>query len=748
MSDGTTFNSKAVVGTTGLLLLVAPFCYARANEQQRPSASVATPPVAEPKAAISAGEPILEVDPGSGAASLYFPLGPGIGPGGMRYTPALVGRMAPQVGEHPNSRGGGDGIALLAASGFELSPGVLDLLIPANMRDPVDLSRLARWTYPDGSGGCTTPWNWPENQDPWAIMATYGYGPSIEVGQMPGGYDRIPAPFLARGDAGERVLGCVEERRFPTVTVSPLTGNRMPGPLQIPSCVFIRRGDVGYEYRFAGTWKSKDQESLFGHYRLAAIRSLDGETITFKYGSNGIDFMATSADEKVIVSLEAVESARPVLSLFDATLTMEGSAPVESFCDLGLRLSVTHLAGESISQKAVINAVCPSNWLSSGQSLAARLDCALGEDGSPVDSIRSHLQVTGIGGPTDPQSILFDYGKAPALAHPGSAGTRTFAPTVLQGLTFNGTRFLLNWRGYPTPKADSPAAAWAFALDSITERMGDAVDGRVVYRRAAVEEPTRAVLKDGGTLTEEEIPTYRQARHFSSLEGPCRTYVRDRWAFGRSVARDHDSELSSPVPYHGEQDIPTFVLDPKALDLIPVSGQLTRWMNQRDPSDIHRSPFGLRGGGGRGSKGGGGCGSSTGTAPSRAEGPSGGGKSTVGIRAFDRAHSQPHDSIRAANDRGRESADSRVQGAFLNSVGQATVFGAAGGARATGPCGAVGGAIVAGVGAMGSATVKEGIALREAYSQNKEDHAANERTIRRWESSGCEGVPPEIRYGR
>ena len=69
---------------------------------------------------------ILEVDPTSGAASVYIPLGAGIGRPGLCYVPALVGRFAPQVGIAPLAApfGGLEAApVLIATTAFELSPG-------------------------------------------------------------------------------------------------------------------------------------------------------------------------------------------------------------------------------------------------------------------------------------------------------------------------------------------------------------------------------------------------------------------------------------------------------------------------------------------------------------------------------------------------------------------------------------------------------------------------------------------------
>lgn len=72
---------------------------------------------------------LLAVEERQGAALAWFPLGPGIGNGGLGYVPGLEGRFAPWTGVVPAPAGseGVPGPGLLATGGFQLSPGSLDL---------------------------------------------------------------------------------------------------------------------------------------------------------------------------------------------------------------------------------------------------------------------------------------------------------------------------------------------------------------------------------------------------------------------------------------------------------------------------------------------------------------------------------------------------------------------------------------------------------------------------------------------
>ena len=118
---------------------------------------------------------ILEVDPESGAASLYFSLGPGIGHSPVRYLPALVGRLTPQVGiqQQVETEGGASpGPVLLAATAFELCPGYLDL--PLMSMAEGRTAALVNWAYPDGTGGSASLAS-ASAVDPVTTLSRFGY---------------------------------------------------------------------------------------------------------------------------------------------------------------------------------------------------------------------------------------------------------------------------------------------------------------------------------------------------------------------------------------------------------------------------------------------------------------------------------------------------------------------------------------------------------------------------------------------
>ncbi len=263
---------------------------------------------------------ILEVDPDSGAARLLFHLGPGIGRPGLRYIPTLVGRFAPQVGSAP--------------SAFELSPGSLDWPVVPN--GPDEAPPGVRWTYPDGTGGCAEG-SCPGDMNPYEIMARFGYAPSIGQG-FPS-----PAPLALAGTAGERLLALAADSEVPVTTPPDLLEGEIRGKDRwaIPACLLVVRGDLAYEFRYAGP-RRPGGSSGAAHYRLAAVRSPSGENVTFTYGPNGMDFQATRMDAWVRVALESAEGVVPVPALDTAFPALDSMAPSETFRDVEARLRIIY----------------------------------------------------------------------------------------------------------------------------------------------------------------------------------------------------------------------------------------------------------------------------------------------------------------------------------------------------------------------------------------------------------------------
>jgi hypothetical protein len=201
--------------------------------------------------------------------------------------PALLGRFAPQVGLASPSLASGplaQGPTLLAPTGFELSPGTLDLWLGPGT--PTASCPVARWTYPDGTGG--SAWGaLAAEATPEIFWARFGYaggnGPasaSLRCRSAFSGQDVLSGP------GGDLLLA------LPDGAESGRTEPGESGPMVWPSGLLAIHGGTAYEFRMADGLKPSDcTTKASAQYRLSAIRSPSGEVMTFTYGCNGGDFL-------------------------------------------------------------------------------------------------------------------------------------------------------------------------------------------------------------------------------------------------------------------------------------------------------------------------------------------------------------------------------------------------------------------------------------------------------------------------
>jgi len=504
------------------------------------------------------GGPAMEVDPGTGVVTLCLPLGPGIGRSDLRYVPVLVGRFAPRIGGSP-----ADPMAVLDPSdqsGFELSPGNLELWRKPGV-DAAD-GLAARWTYPDGSGGCTRE-EPRSGASAASIWAAFGYGsaqgPEASVASGPNG----PAEVLVlAGRSGDILIALPEAETAPTPE-GPLGG------VGFPSRLLTVRGTVAYEYHWAGVGgaRSDPEAGNSGYYRLAAMRATGGDAVTFSYGPNGVDFQA---------DWEAW-TLRVALAEGCATGPGSGHDAVPETAQLQV-----HYAGpDSVP----------------GYTLQVAL-----QPGEPIR--RQALRVSRIEGWPAGGSTRFGYGPVSA-AGPVGAGDDP-EPSVLRSIELPNRSLQLDWGGWfkSDPGGDG---AWAFGLAELRDQ------ARPDPGRGADEQVYRRVPAGAGRASTAagDRRWVRQSRHFvfgsASGQGGCQTFVRDRWNLGDPAPGSQGVAEAVGV------EIPTFTLVAGTGHLMPVPGQLTRRMDwgpeaiERDqPPDPHGGrPLallggsGLKGGGGR-----------------------------------------------------------------------------------------------------------------------------------------------------
>jgi len=553
---------------------------------------------------------LLEVDPQSGAASLRIPLGPGVGRSGLRYVPALVGRFAPQVGLTALSQGGQTGSpvaiapTLLAATGFELAPGTLVLGFDPGKAPGGILE--AMWTYPDGAGGRTCG-AFAAEATPEALWARFGYGSGQEPVNPPHRSEwAFPAHQALSGLGGDLLVALPDT---PPDSDLEETGESVPG--SAPRGLLAIRAGIAYEYRFV-TGLQEATRTRSAHYRLTAARAPSGEAVTFTYGPNGVDFVAAWGTEKVQVALAGLAATAPTPALGGVPLDPAVLAPAS--CNAEACLRVTYEGSEAIPGYTLVALTRPE-WLTpEGRPMGGLHGTSCGDRMEP-DSFRRTLQVSRVQQDLSGEAILFGYGTAAAVCAEGPSGTQSFAPTVLQEISTGQRTIELEWEGLPYrrqtgqphPEGILPNA-WSFGVAALHDRC----------LAGGTANPTGSDYRLG-MARPQGSPWVRQSRHFAlGLASPpvpaCMTYVRDRWEFGSPRARATAPESMDPqgkAAFDYEGDIPAFELDPGSLTLVPVAGQLTRWLNWKQaaeglgqPPDLHdASPprcagmVGLMGGG-------------------------------------------------------------------------------------------------------------------------------------------------------
>jgi hypothetical protein len=347
-------------------------------------------------------------------------------------------------------------------------------------------------------------------------------------------------------------------------------GPGQPGPAGFPARMLVVRGERGFEYQLTvGT----DPQPGTAQYRLTAMRTRDGEAVTFSYGANGVDFEAASDSERVRVTLGEASAAAPVPDLDDTLSILHPQASALAFRDLEARLQVTYAGPEALPGYVITALVRP---------------IPLPAERTPSSAWLRSLQVARVEGAAA-ERVEFGYGKAPAVIHAGL----TLAPTVLQDIVLSGRILQLDWEVQsgawrePSGSGESPRATWLYGVAGVQDRDTDPAGSqaqRPPYRRA--EQAWKAPALGQAWV--------RQSRHFAlgcAPEGTsCQTHVRDRWEL-RPGGAAWTGASARRLAYDSEGDIPTLELEPQTGTLVPVPGQLTRWLNWEagaaDPPDPH-----------------------------------------------------------------------------------------------------------------------------------------------------------------
>ena len=441
---------------------------------------VAQPPPSGPPMDLAG---VLEVDPGSGAATLLFPLGTGVGRPGLRFLPALVGRFSPQVGSAPGA--------------FALSPGSLDWpLVPGQPE--------IRWTYPDGTGGCAQEPG-PGDLDPEEVLARFGYAPPARQDHLPHPGPAPPAPLTLAGAAGERLFALSDG---PAPVPTRAGASLEAGPWTLPACLLVVRGHLACEFRLAAPGGDADT----ARYRLTAVRAPAVEPVRFAYGPNGLDFTAACGEAGVRVALDP-DSAAP-----------------DSAGATAARLRIAYEGPGAAAPGYTVSLLVRAERLGDRQRSAAT-----GPDALPP-AFPDPLHVTRIRAEGSGETVAFTYARAPSLTLAGAPGPPGDAPTVLAEIALPARSLHLEWEPWPDALAQTGdrrcrRARWTFGVKALHEA------GASTYRREAPDRvPAPSWVRQARRFS--LIPGAGAAGACSEI------FVRDRWTLRPGAPR---AELEIPT---------------------------------------------------------------------------------------------------------------------------------------------------------------------------------------------------------
>jgi len=230
--------------------------------------------------------------------------------------------------------------------------------------------------------------------NPYEVIARFGYAPSVGQDSLPRLGLASPAPLGLAGTAGERLLALAADPEVSVRTPPDLLEGEIRGKDRwaIPACLLVVRGDLAYEFRYAGS-RRPGESSGAAHYRLTAVRSPSGENVTFTYGPNGMDFEATWTDARVRVALEAAEGVVPVPAL-------DPMAPRETFRDVEACLRITYGGSLAETPGYTVSILMRMEDLAPGDAMGSK---------SIPPIFRSPLQVTRVQADDSGEMVRFTY---------------------------------------------------------------------------------------------------------------------------------------------------------------------------------------------------------------------------------------------------------------------------------------------------------------------------------------------------
>ncbi|MBK8793911.1 MAG: hypothetical protein IPN59_12420 [Holophaga sp.] len=306
----------------------------------------------------------MQVDVASGAASMEIPFGPGIGGRGLNFRPTLSMRIAPQLGISSRVE---QIFHMTLASGYQIwipqtvdelyqrsfgsatfSPGTYSLGLYTQHEIGVDPDN---YSFPGGGGstssGSVSTITLTEAQ---SLLQKFNLG-SEQIANIQGYVSSSTTPFIRVGSTGHLILGLksLSAPDFPPPGNQNLFGftdeihddvqenTPITADIQFPRRILVVQGEVAYLYTyFSHGYLTNDRSYLINqnrsflnkaNYALTRILNRFGESIDFRYETDGIGYTATwstNREVKIIVSMSEATlspSGKPSFTRPDIPMT-------------------------------------------------------------------------------------------------------------------------------------------------------------------------------------------------------------------------------------------------------------------------------------------------------------------------------------------------------------------------------------------------------------------------------------------
>ncbi|BDU75466.1 hypothetical protein [Mesoterricola sediminis] len=445
----------------------------------------------------------VEVDGPSGAVSIDFKLGPGIGRGALHFTPALRGRFAATLwgeqitGTPPDAwpnlwcdramayqavvawyNSWYSQYTVMSGGGASFSPGTFDLLLNDSHRHNL----TTNFTLPDGTSSSMIgdpPAEMVADRGR-AVLTAFNYPSSTQVCGLNArgdAYD-FKVPFIKVGARDELILG-LEDPAFPLMSeVDQNNADWVAGDPSFyqyfPRRILVVTGEVAVEYvydyptyanvsvpfpRTINHSYGKEYAPLrTGRYQVRRILDRFGEAIEFNHNpagqNNGVDFDATwtrngepiVAGERLEVRLQPVPTGAPVSFpiLQDPRLS---AYPTEQGT-----VTFTYVGDGFGGQSRYI--------LEGTTNIGGTINGGIQPDlfRTNVQPLRLRREGSGVDGDTG-EDVTFGYQTRGAREGEGlqvvEAQTQTAVPvavTQLYQVTMPGRTVTLTWKAYPWRK--------------------------------------------------------------------------------------------------------------------------------------------------------------------------------------------------------------------------------------------------------------------------------------------------------